>query len=167
MSPPVRPTPISATTGNVLRRATAPCRRGTTVVEFAIVCPLAFFLIFATIVGALGTFRYQQVATLAREATRWASVHGSEYEEETGEPAATAADVYAEAIEPRLVGLRPQNLSYEVTWNRNNMPLSVISDYSAPVGNTVTVSVTYKWLPELFLVGPISLTSTSTAQMAY
>ena len=142
-------------------------RRGTTSVEFAVSAPIAFFLIFATIIGALGTFRYQQVATLAREATRWASVHGSQYEEETGNPAATAADVYTNAIEPRLVGLRPHNLSCDVTWNRNNMPLSVRSDYSNPVGNTVTVKVTYEWFPEVFLVGPISLTSTSTAQMAY
>ena len=150
-----------------MKRQAARCRRGTTAVEFAIVGPIAFFLIFATIIGALGTFRYQQVATLAREATRWASVHGSQYEEETGNDAASSADVYTSAIQPRLIGLDPDQLSYQVTWNQNNMPLSVRSDYSAPVGNTVTVRVTYQWLPELYLVGPIALTSTSTAQMAY
>jgi Flp pilus assembly protein TadG len=167
MSPQARPTPISATTGKVLRRVTAASRRGTTVVEFAIVCPIAFFLIFATIIGAIGTLRYQQVATLAREGSRWACVRGGQYAEETGKPAATAADVYANAIEPRLVGLRPDNLSYEVTWDRDNWPLSVVSDYSHPIGNTVTVTVTYEWFPNLILAGPISLTSSSTAQMAY
>jgi Flp pilus assembly protein TadG len=150
-----------------MKRQATRCRRGTTAVEFAIVGPIAFFLIFATIIGALGTFRYQQVATLAREATRWASVHGSQYEEETGNDAASPADVYTSAIQPRLVGLDPDQLNYQVTWNQNNMPLSVRSDYSDPVGNTVTVRVTYQWLPELYLVGPIALTSTSTAQMAY
>jgi Flp pilus assembly protein TadG len=167
MSPAAPPTEFRATTGHRLLRAPAGCRRGTTAVEFAIVCPIAFFLIFATIAGALGTFRYQQVATLAREATRWASVHGGQYAKETRKPAATAEDIYTNAIEPRMVGLRADKLSYEVTWNRDNWPLSVISDYSAPVGNTVTVTVTYKWFPELLLVGPISLTSSSTAQMAY
>jgi Flp pilus assembly protein TadG len=167
MSLQASPTPISPKTGKALRRATADSRRGTTVVEFAIVCPIAFFLIFATIIGAIGTLRYQQMATLAREGSRWASVHGGQYAEETGKPAATAADVYANAIEPRLVGLRPDKLSYEVTWDRENLPLSVISDYSKPEGNTVTVSVTYEWFPNLILAGPISLTSTSTAQMAY
>ncbi|MBA3482188.1 MAG: pilus assembly protein [Pirellulales bacterium] len=150
-----------------MKRQAARCRRGTTVVEFAIVGPIAFFLIFATIIGALGTFRYQQVATLAREGTRWASVHGGQYEQETGQAAASAADVYTSAIQPRLVGLDPDQLNYQVTWNQNNMPLTVTSDYSAPVGNTVTVRVTYQWFPELYLVGPIALTSTSTAQMAY
>jgi hypothetical protein len=42
-------------------------RRGTTSVEFGIACPIVFFLIFATIVGGIGVFRYQQVASLARE----------------------------------------------------------------------------------------------------
>jgi hypothetical protein len=29
------------------------------------------------------------------------------------------------------------------------------------------VTVTYQWFPEMILVGPYSLTSTSTAQMIY
>ena len=35
------------------------------------------------------------------------------------------------------------------------------------VTNYVSVTVTYTWLPELFLVGPITLSSTSTLPMAY
>jgi hypothetical protein len=35
------------------------------------------------------------------------------------------------------------------------------------VGNTVTVTVTYQWFPELYLVGPIVLTNSSTVPMAY
>jgi hypothetical protein len=33
--------------------------------------------------------------------------------------------------------------------------------------NYVTVTVTYQWLPEFYLVGPINLSSTSKAAMAY
>ena len=29
-------------------------------------------------------------------------------------------------------------------------------------GSKVTITVTYQWMPELFLIGPINLTSTST-----
>jgi hypothetical protein len=47
------------------------------------------------------------------------------------------------------------------------MPLTIDADYAAPTGNKVTVKVTYQWFPELFLVGPFVLTSTSTAEMAY
>jgi Flp pilus assembly protein TadG len=140
---------------------------GTTAVEFAVTAPIVFFVILGTMIGAQGTFRYQQVAALAREGARWASVHGGLYEQETGQPAATAGDVFTSAIEPKLVGLNPSQLTCQVSWDESNMPLSVDSDVSSPTGNTVTVTLTYQWFPELFLLGPISLTSTSTAQMVY
>ena len=142
-------------------------RRGTSVVEFAITCPIVFFLIFAIIVGGLGVFRYQEVAALAREGARWASVHGGQYAKETKQPAATPEDIYASAIAPSMVGLDPVKLSYSVTWNRNNMPLWVDNNVEDPTGNTVTVTVTYQWIPEIYLAGPFTLTSTSTAQMLY
>ena len=141
-------------------------RRGTTAVEFGITCPIVFFLVFAIIVGGLGVFRYQEVAAVAREGARWASLHGGQYAEETGRPAATAADIYSQAIEG-AVGLDPAKLSYTVTWNRNNQPLWVSNDVETPTGNTVTVTINYQWIPEMYLVGPFTLTSTSTAQMLY
>jgi Flp pilus assembly protein TadG len=142
-------------------------RRGTTTIEFGIICPIVFFIVFAIIVGGLGVFRYQEVAALAREGARWASVHGGQYAEETNQPAATPADVYTNAIAPGAVGLNPSQLSYSVTWNQNNMPLWVDNDVQKPMGNTVTVTVTYQWIPEMYVVGPLTLTSTSTAQMVY
>ena len=141
--------------------------RGTTTIEFAITCPIVFFLVFAIIVGGLGVFRYQEVAALAREGARWASVHGAQYAKETKQPAATAQDVYDNAIAPGAVALDPSKLSYTVTWNRNNWPLWVEDDAQEPTGNTVSVTVTYQWMPEMYLAGPITLTSTSTAQMMY
>src|SRR6188474_572224 len=102
--------------------------RGTTTVEFAITCPIVFFLVFAIIVGGMGVFRYQSVAALAREGARWASVHGGQYAKEKNQPAATAADIYTNAIAPGAVGLDPSKLSYTVSWNQNNMPLYVNDD---------------------------------------
>jgi hypothetical protein len=49
------------------------------VVEAAIILPVAFFLIFGLIIGGLGVFRYCEVAHLARETARFASVHGGQY----------------------------------------------------------------------------------------
>ena len=141
--------------------------RGTTAVEFAITCPIVFFLIFAIIVGGLGAFRYQQVASAAREGARWASVHGADYAQETHDPAATPADVFTKAILPVAIALDPSHLTYSVTWNKSNAPLEVGAGYENPVGNTVTVTVNYQWFPEMYLVGPFALSSTSTAQMAY
>jgi Flp pilus assembly protein TadG len=150
-----------------MRRTNSCHRCGTTTVEFAITCPIAFFLIFAIIVGGLGVFRYQQVASAAREGARWACVHGGQYAQETKKPAATPEDIYQNAILPAAAALDPDHLSYEITWNKSNMPLTVDANYERPIGNTVTVTVNYQWFPELYLVGPYSLTSTSTAQMAY
>jgi Flp pilus assembly protein TadG len=142
-------------------------RRGTTTVEFAITCPIAFFIIFATIVGGLGVFRYQQVAALAREGARWACVHGAEYADDHQVADPTAQDVFDQAIEPLIVGLDPAQLTCTITWDKSNEPLRVENDYESPFGNTVTVTVSYQWLPEMYLVGPYNLTSTSTAQMVY
>ena len=142
-------------------------RRGVTTVEFAIACPIAFFLIFATIVGGLGVYRYHQVAALAREGARYASVHGADYEEDTANPGATPEEIYNVAIVPRAVGLDLDQLSYSVTWDENNEPLTVHEDFETPIGNTVTVTVTYQWFPEMYLAGPFVLTSTSTVQMMY
>jgi Flp pilus assembly protein TadG len=141
--------------------------RGTTTVEFAITCPIAFFLIFAIIVGGLGVFRYQEVASAAREGARWASVHGTDYAMDTKNPAATPADIYNNAILPALTALDTNKLTYSVTWDKNNTPLYTDANYEKPMGNTVTVTVNYQWFPEMWLVGPYNLTSTSTAQMQY
>jgi Flp pilus assembly protein TadG len=151
----------------MLRKKLCRHRRGTTAVEFAVACPILFFLLFATIVGGMGVFRYQQVAAVAREGARWACVRGGQYEQDTGKPAATPEDVYNKAILPAATMLRPENLSYSVTWDQSNMPLQVTDDVQEPFGNTVTVTVNYQWFPELLLIGPFTLTSSSTSQMIY
>ena len=140
--------------------------RGATILEFAVVCPLVLFVLFATIVGGLGVFRYQQVAALARQGARYASVHGAQYAKEKDLPAATAADIATNIVQANAVALKPQHLSCTVSWNSSNRPLTT-TDYDDPTGNTVTVTVTYQWFPEVYLVGPITLTSSSTAQMLY
>src|SRR5688572_14347633 len=150
-----------------MRRSKRKSRRGAATVEFAICLPIVFFLIFGTMIGAMGVFRYQQTAELAREAARWACVHGGQYAEETGNAAATPQQIYETIIDPLAVGMDRRRLSYEVTWDKSNVPLDASQSATNPKGNTVTVKVTYEWFPELFLVGPYSLTSTSTAQMVY
>jgi hypothetical protein len=123
-------------------------------------------LLFSTIVGGLGVFRYQQVAALARQGARFASVHGAQYAKEKGKPAATATDIAANIVQANSAALKPELLTCTVTWNSTNQPLTT-TDYEDPVGNTVTVTVTYQWFPEVYLTGPITLTSSSTAQILY
>jgi Flp pilus assembly protein TadG len=142
-------------------------RRGTTAVEFAVAFPILFFLLLATVVGGMGVFRYQQVAAVAREGARWACVRGGQYEQDTGKPAATPEDIFNKAILPAATMLSPERLTYSVTWDQSNMPLQVTEDVQEPFGNTVTVTVNYQWFPEMFLIGPFTLTSSSTSQMVY
>jgi Flp pilus assembly protein TadG len=143
-------------------------RRGATIVEFAVVGPLVFLLLIGLLVGGLGIFRYQEVAYTAREASRWASVHGSDYAQETGKSAATAADVYNQAIAPKATSLQLNQLSYSVSWNTNNSPYhtSIVNGQSVKTTNTVTVTVSYHWIPEAFL-GGMNLSSTSVSVMSY
>jgi Flp pilus assembly protein TadG len=147
------------------------CRRlGTTTVEAAIVLPTVFLFIIGMCVIGLGIYRYQQVASLAREGARYASVHGTQYAFNTGNSAATATDIYNNAIQPMAIGLNTGSLSYSVTWNTSNSPTSYSSTSTppgAPVNNSVSVTVTYSWTPELYVTGPINLTSTSVMPMSY
>jgi Flp pilus assembly protein TadG len=149
------------------RRFAQPRRAGAITIEGVVVLPVMLFLILATVVGGYGVFRYQQLAMLAREGARYASVHGGQYQQETGNSAATQSDVYNNAIVSLATGLDLTKLSCTVTWNSSNMPYSVNNDYEKPTNNTVTVTVTYSWFPEAYLAGPITLSSTSTMPMSY
>jgi Flp pilus assembly protein TadG len=141
-------------------------RRGATVVEAAVIYPLTFLILIGLIVGGFGIFRYQQVSALARRAARWASVHGGQYAQDTGNGAATANDVYQQAVLPNAVGLDTSRLTCAVSWNPDNWPSHVTTDTGTAAGSTVTVTVSYTWVPEAYL-GSITLSSTSVVPMEY
>ncbi len=153
-----------------VRRISGRPRRGANIVEAAIVLPVALMCILGTCVIGLGIFRYQQVATLAREGARYASVHGTQYAADTGNAAATASDIYTNAILPMAVGLNLTQSNVTVSWNTTNSPTSYNPNSNppgAPLQNAVSVTVTYQWTPGMYLAGPITLTSTSVMPMSY
>ena len=119
---------------------------GMTVVEVSIAAPVAFLLVIGLMVGGLGTFRYQQVATLAREGAGYASLHGPFYEDRTGLPRATSDEVMTNAILPLAAGLDPTALTCTLTYDTT--------------ANTATVKLDYNWLPE-GLLPATTLSSTS------
>jgi Flp pilus assembly protein TadG len=143
-------------------------RRAATLVEFAIVGSVTFLLIIGLVVGGMGIFRYNQVASLARESSRWASVRGTQYQKDTGKPAATAADVYNNVIAAEAVGVDLTKLQYSVTWNTSNSPYrtQIVNNQLVAVNNMVTVVVQYQWIPEAYL-GGVTLRSTSVTPMSY
>jgi Flp pilus assembly protein TadG len=143
-------------------------RLAATIVEFAVASSATFLILLGLIIGGLGIFRYQQVARLARDASRWASVHGTQYALDTKNPAATAQDVYNQVIAPNATTLDLSRLTYTVTWNTDNSPFhtATVNGQQVKVANTVTVTINYKWIPESFL-GAITLGSTSVSVVSY
>ncbi len=153
-------------------------RRGAVAVESAIVYPVLFLLLFGLIVGGLGVFRYQQVACQAREAARYACVHGSRYQKEQKQPSPTADQVRTQVVLPLAAGMDPGQLTVQLDWldevNSTVTPWDQASrdpmgttQQGQPVTHRVRATVTYQWFPELFLVGPINLRSVSELPMAY
>ncbi len=143
-----------------------PCQRprtGATVLECAVVLPVAVFLFIGLVVGTTGVFRYQETATLAREGARYASTHGYQYRKDAGlsmgTPDEWRTDIYENGIKPKIVGLDAAALTVTVAWpdvvnqkgKADNWP-----------GSKVDVTVRYMWMPALYLVGPYYLESTSS-----
>jgi Flp pilus assembly protein TadG len=144
-------------------------RRGAALVEAAIVLPFLFLFLIGTITIGMGIFRYQQVAALAREGARYAAVHGTQYAADTGNTAATYTDIYNNAILPKATGLVASDIVFNsgsVTWSLSNSPTSATSTGASQM-NTVSVTVTYNWTPERYIIGTIALKSTSVMPMAY
>jgi hypothetical protein len=143
-------------------------RHGALLVEAAFVYPVAFLFLLGLCIGGMGIFLYQEVAHLARETTRWASVHGGQYALDTGNSAATATTVYSNVIQPNAVGFDLSRLSYTVNWDdTGKMP--TYYDYNAKQWktNNVRVTVSYEWVPEFIITGSITLTSTAEMPVYY
>lgn len=138
-------------------------RRAATLVECAIIMPVTLAILMMIMVGSMGVFRYQEVASLAREGARYASTHGYQHRLDSGLSSGTqeewAAEIYQNAIRPKLIGLDPSRLSYTVTWP------DVVNQPGKPdnwPGSKVDVRVSYQWMPEWGIVGPITLSSNSS-----
>ena len=147
-------------------------RRGVAMVESAFAISLMLLMILGMVVVGVGVSRHQRVASLAREAARYASVHGASDSRATGQPIATASSVYANAILPRAGGLEAGSLSYSVTWDNASQGPVYLANASTNSYKTnyVNVTVSYQYqslaLPGL-PASAYALTSTSRMPMAY
>jgi Flp pilus assembly protein TadG len=156
-------------------------RSGATAVEFAVVSPIVFLLLFGIVVGGMGVFRYQEVAWLARKAARQASVRGGQYRYETGNACPTEEELRQLLLDDWAVALDPAKVTVQAhvvktggagatvtPWDASDRaPSEVVNDRGIPVANQVRVTVSYEWMPEVYLVGPITLSSTAEMPMQY
>jgi hypothetical protein len=159
-------------------------------VEAALIFPLVFFFLLALVVGALGMFRYHQVCHLAREAARFASTHGGQYNQENHAAirAGTLPHVNEQYIKTNLVAAHAPSMDLasitttiafntsggnygwdDTHHNGHRWPTSskTVNGTTYTDTNTVSVTVSYTWIPEMYLIGPITLTSTSVMPMCY
>jgi Flp pilus assembly protein TadG len=161
----------------VLRRRSAR-RKGAVLVESAVIYPLLFLLLFGLIVGGLGVFRFQQVACQAREAARWASVRGSSWQMETGKAPVTKKQIVEEAVLPLASGMDTARLTVDVEWIDQVAGKTYDWDDAAKVpngtantgervSNRIRVTVIYRWVPELPILGPVNLKSVSEIPMSF
>lgn len=129
-------------------------RGGAVVVESAFVMPVALTVIVAIVAGALAVATYQQVAAMSREAARYASVHGYEYSQSTGNAAATQTSIYNNVIQPRLINMDPNNVNFTTQWSPDNRQ-----------GSTVICTMTYTMSVPIY--GTMTFTSTSKMTMTW
>jgi Flp pilus assembly protein TadG len=143
-------------------------------VETAVVLSLLSTLTLGLIVGGLGVYRYSQVAALAREGARYAAVRGPLYAfEHPGASAVTANSIYTNAINPTAIGLPSSQLNYTVqvgsqsgSFTDWDTTMAADPEYN-PNTKTVSVKVTYNWVPEVPYFPGVTLASTSTMPISY
>jgi len=121
-------------------------RRGSTLVEAALVTIPFFTLILGIIACGYLVFTYDSMAFAAQQGARWASVRGST----SGTPATPAA--VKAFVDGQVAGLASAALSVQTTWSPDNKP-----------GSTVTVQVSYTAAPLSTLSLPKTLTIRSSS----
>jgi len=167
-----------------------PPRRGGHLVEFALVFPMLMVLIAGLAVCGMFISAYQQAAYLAREGARFASVHAGGYATENATaitqgalPNVTSSYITTNVVQPNAVNLDATQLQVTVKFNTssgsfdwddtanngNRMPYSTTTTNGTTynVTNTVSVTVSYQYVPVWFLMDPLTVTSTSVMPVCY
>ncbi len=145
--------------------------------EAVIVFPILVLLVFGLLVGGTGVFRYQQVACQAREAARWASVRGGDYQMETNQTSPTQQQIFEQAVLPFATGMDPSAITVQVEWINNATNTALLWDSSSKsvrsitstgqyVSNGVRVTVQFQYMPGL-LWSPMTIQSVTEIPMSF
>jgi hypothetical protein len=146
--------------------------KGQTLVEFALVAPWFFLLLFAIIEGGRFVFFYEVLNNATREGARYAIIHGSNAADgcpsgpmDGGNPcdpsgARVKSAVVNAAFRIANVG---QFKSLEAYWCPTSVPKPCTgSELYNDRGNPVTVRATFTYNAVMPLLPPIDITSEST-----
>ena len=123
-------------------------KRGQSMVEFSIIGASALILIFGMMNCAIGVYDYNFVSFAAREATRYAAVHGS-----SSASAATSGDI-SDFVIAQSKGLNGSKIAVSTSWSPDNSP-----------GSTVRVQVSYPFTVAIPFMNGNTLNFSSTSQL--
>jgi Flp pilus assembly protein TadG len=125
-------------------------QRGATMVEFGLIASAFFMLIFGVIQMALAVFAYNSLCDAAREAARYAMVHGPS----SANPATTSQ------IQQVAMNVAP-NLNLQTS----NITVSWPSDSNLPSLKDAQVTITYNYSFRIPFMSAVTLPLTSSSQM--
>lgn len=135
-----------------------PRSRGQAMVEFALVAPIFFLLIFGIIEAGRFIYHYEMLNNATREGVRYAIIHGANSGNPTGP---TSPDPTGEAIKQAvsdaalgLVGVGDLDIDDPVYDGPNGE--------SNKRGSNVTIRVRFEYQPLLPVLPPITVTAEST-----
>jgi Flp pilus assembly protein TadG len=133
-----------------LPHASRRSERGNTMVEASLTLTILFMILFGIVGFGRAVWAYSWASHASREATRWASVRGSE-----SGVSISQSDI-RNFVTAHAPGLAPANITVNANWER--------ADHKP--GSDVTVSVTYNVSQLVPWVPPMNVSSTSTMPIA-
>ena len=129
-------------------------------VEFALIAPIFFLVLFAIIEGGRFMFYYEALNHATREGARYAIVNGANSlscptgpPAPNSEPCDTAGDDVVARVRASAYGMPPTSIAVVPTWNPNNGRGSIVN---------VQASLTYSTLVPLLPLPPITVTAESS-----
>src|SRR5215212_9768522 len=156
-------------------RRTARAGRGQAMVEFALVAPVFFLLLFGIIEGGRFILYYQTLNNAAREGARYAIVHGSNSfcpsgPMPPGETAPACYDRYGakvlQQVQDTAFGLLGSDVTATACWDPQVQPDGTCTDGGLGNGRDVDVDVvasyTYRPIIPIVPLPPITIRAEST-----
>jgi len=142
--------------GNHRRQSLRGGESGATLVEFAFAMPILLTLIFGLIEVCMACYAHEMISEVAREATRYAIVHGSTCETGSGSSCtATASAVNTYASSNTLPNIGGGTITPNTTY----------PDGNEATGSRVLVQVTYVFPLSIPFIPATHLTMSSSSEM--
>jgi Flp pilus assembly protein TadG len=138
-------------------------------VEFALIAPLFFLLLFGTIEGGRFIFYYEMLNNATREGARYAIVHGANSSNPTGPPDDTTGTEVKQVVQNAALNLAGSGELFvpNPVWRPagtlvHPKPGDTFDGANNRRGSYVTVFVNYTYSPLLAVLPPITISAEST-----